>query len=624
MENNLSRSGSHSSSVSELEKDIRDMEIIKSRTNRRNVMVRSQPARKAKRIRFFRNGDKFYSGVIIPVLPERYRSFDSLTADLTRVLVDNVTLPSGVRTIYSLEGRKVGKLDDLEDGQSYVCSGFGEPFKRLDYEASAVTPQSFRLSGPESLSDSASPSPARANNRLSRYLQTNGSNSTGNGTPRVSPAGENVIRPRIVTIIRNGVKPRKVCRLLLNKRNSPTLEHALAAITECIKLDTGCVRKVFTQSGTPVTALHQFFEEEDVFFAYGNERVNQEDFELEFEESKAVLQCRKSKCNTISRNTRSGPKPRMPGRPGGAGSAAVGGAGAAGDGDAPAGLLPQPLRLKYSVGKIIGDGNFAVVRICKDKTNGKEYALKVIDKAKCKGKEHYVEAEVRVMRKLCHPRIVSLIEDQDSPEWLFLVMELVSGGDLFDSIAAASKFSEPQARLLIGHLTSAIAYLHSLSIVHRDIKPENLLVEVGPDGSIRGLKLADFGLAVEVWRPLHAVCGTPTYVAPEILLETGYGLKIDVWAAGVILYILLCGFPPFSSADGDQEKLFDAILSARLEFPAPHWERVSAAAIDLVANMLRPQPELRFAAEDVLDHAWMSDDYDEMCDFRTWYDEDSS
>ncbi|CAH0722471.1 unnamed protein product, partial [Brenthis ino] len=622
MENNLSRSGSHSSSVCELEKDLSDMEIMKSRTNRRNVMARSQPARKAKRIRFFRNGDKFYSGVIIPVLPERYRSFDSLTADLTRVLVDNVTLPSGVRTIYSLEGRKIGKVDDLEDGQSYVCSGVGEAFKRLDYEASAVTPQSFRLSGPESLSDSASPSPARANNRLSRYLQTNGSNSTGNGTPRVSPAGDNVIRPRIVTIIRNGVKPRKVCRLLLNKRNSPTLEHALAAITECIKLDTGCVRKVFTQTGTPVTALHQFFEEEDVFFAYGNERVNQEDFELEFEESKAVLQCRKSKCNAISRNSRCGPKPRMPVRP--AARAAADG-GAAGDGDSPlAGLLPQPLRLKYSVGKIIGDGNFAVVRICKDKTSGKEYALKVIDKAKCKGKEHYVEAEVRVMRKLCHPRIVSLIEDQDSPEWLFLIMELVGGGDLFDSIAAASKFSEPQARLLIGHLTSAIAYLHSLSIVHRDIKPENLLVEIGSDGSIRGLKLADFGLAVEVWRPLHAVCGTPTYVAPEILLETGYGLKIDVWAAGVILYILLCGFPPFSSPDGDQEKLFDAILSARLEFPAPHWERVSAGAIDLVANMLRPQPDLRFAAEDVLDHAWMSDDYDEICDFRSWYDEDSS
>lgn len=617
-ENNLSRSGSRSSSVCDLEKDFNDMDLMKK--TRRSVMLRTPPARKAKRIRFFRNGDKFYSGIIIPVLPERYRSFDSLTTDLTRLLVDNVTLPSGVRTIYTLEGRKIGKLDDLEDGQSYVCSGAGQPFKRLDYEVSAITPQSFRLSGPESLSDGSSPSPARANNRLSRYLQTNGSAIPGNGTARVSPASDSVVRPRIVTIIRNGVKPRKVCRLLLNKRNSPTLEHALAAITECVKLDTGCVRKVFTQPGTPVTALHQFFEDEDVFFAYGNERVNQEDFELEFEESKAVLQYRKT---PISRNSRSGPKPRMPVKAGGrnirpSNNDVITGPGGDGTENDKIVILPDPLRLRYNVGRIIGDGHFAVVRICTDKVTGIDYALKIIDKTKCK--EHYVQAEVRVMRKLCHPRIVSLIDDRDTLDELYLVMELVSGGDLFDSITAASKFSEPQARLLIGHLTSAIAYLHSLSIVHRDIKPENLLVEIGPDGSIRGLKLADFGLAVEACRPLHAVCGTPTYVAPEILLETGYGLKIDVWAAGVILYILLCGFPPFSSPDGNQEALFDTILSARLEFPAPHWERISAGAIDLVANMLCPQPELRFAAEDVLDHVWMADNYEESREFRSWYD----
>ncbi|VVC91779.1 unnamed protein product [Leptidea sinapis] len=125
--------------------------------------------------------------------------------------------------------------------------------------------------------------------------------------------------------------------------------------------------------------------------------------------------------------------------------------GAAGDNEQSplANLLPQPLRLKYNVGKIIGDGNFAVVRICKDRTSGKDYALKIIDKAKCKGKEHYVEAEKAVPPS--------------------------HRGDLFDSITQASKFSEPQSRLLISHLTSAIAYLHSLSIVHRDIKPENLL-----------------------------------------------------------------------------------------------------------------------------------------------------
>ncbi|KAI8429755.1 hypothetical protein MSG28_000304 [Choristoneura fumiferana] len=352
------------------------------------------------------------------------RSFDSLIADLTRSLVENVTLPSGVRTVYTLDGRKVDKVDDLEDGQSYVCSGVGETFKKLDYEASAVTPQSFRL-GPESVS-------------------------------------------------------RQVCRLLLNKRNSPTLEQALAAITDSVKLDTGCVRKVFTQSGTPVTSLLQFFQDEDVFFAYGNERVNPEDFELDFEESKAVLQFKKS----ITRTPRKGPSPGMPLKESAAARAVRAAARAASvenpttlestfSVDSP--IMPPALRLKYDVGAVIGEGYFAVVRICTDTTTDQKYALKIIDRRKSKGKEHYVAAEVRVMRNLCHPRVVTLYDEFYSTDWVFLVMELVRGGDLFDSIAASIKYSEPQSRLLIGHLTSAIAYLHSLSIVHRDIKPENLL-----------------------------------------------------------------------------------------------------------------------------------------------------
>lgn len=119
------------------------------------------------------------------------------------------------------------------------------------------------------------------------------------------------------------------------------------------------------------------------------------------------------------------------------------------------------------------------------------------------------------------------------------------------------------------------------------------------------LKLADFGLACEVTKPLDTVCGTPTYVAPEILMETGYGLKIDVWAAGIILYILLCGFPPFVSPDNQQELLFDAILSGIYEFPEPYWDGISEGARDLINNMLQSDPELRFSSEDVLDHFWL-------------------
>lgn len=185
--------------------------------------------------------------------------------------------------------------------------------------------------------------------------------------------------------------------------------------------------------------------------------------------------------------------------------------------------------------------------------------------------EHYIDAEVRVMKKLKHQHIISLLMDIDTSTNMYLVLELVHGGDLFDAITRVTRFSETQSKIMIKHLASALAYLHAMSIVHRDVKPENLLVELDNEGNVIMLKLADFGLACEVTEPLFAVCGTPTYVAPEILMETGYGLKIDVWAAGIILYILLCGFPPFVSPDNQQEPLFDAILSGIFEFPEPYW-----------------------------------------------------
>lgn len=187
----------------------------------------------------------------------------------------------------------------------------------------------------------------------------------------------------------------------------------------------------------------------------------------------------------------------------------------------------------------------------------------------------------------------------------FVDLHFFTGGDLFDAITVAQTFSEDQAALMISHLASALAYLHNMNIVHRDVKPENLLVELEGD-RVKCLKLGDFGLACEVQGPLYTVCGTPTYVAPEILAETGYGLKIDVWAAGVILYILLCGFPPFISTDNDQDKLFDAILLGQYEFPDDYWSEVSPLAKELIQHMLQLTPSLRFSAEDVLDHPWLA------------------
>lgn len=138
-----------------------------------------------------------------------------------------------------------------------------------------------------------------------------------------------------------------------------------------------------------------------------------------------------------------------------------------------------------------------------------------------------VENEVRILRKLGHPNIMKLIAEQDTKPMLYLVVELVKGGDLFDAITVAQKFSEEQTALMINHLTSALAYLHNMNIVHRDVKPENLLVDMDGD-RVKLLKLGDFGLACEVNELLYTVCGTPTYVAPEILAESGYGLKVSI------------------------------------------------------------------------------------------------
>ncbi|XP_067102110.1 serine/threonine-protein kinase DCLK1b isoform X2 [Osmerus mordax] len=269
--------------------------------------------------------------------------------------------------------------------------------------------------------------------------------------------------------------------------------------------------------------------------------------------------------------------------------------------------VPPSITERYKVGRTIGDGNFAVVRECVERATGREFALKIINKGKCRGKEHMIQNEVSILRRVKHPNIVLLVEEMDTYSELYLIMELVKGGDLFDAITSSSKYTERDASGMLYNLASAIKYLHNLNIVHRDIKPENLLVYEHQDGS-KSLKLGDFGLATLVEGPLFNICGTPTYVAPEIIAEKGYGMKIDIWAAGVITYILLCGFPPFCGSTEDQEALFEEILLGQLDFPVPHWDYVSDTAKELIQAMLLVDAERRYTAMQVLEHPWVNDD----------------
>ncbi|CAG00429.1 unnamed protein product, partial [Tetraodon nigroviridis] len=594
--------------------------------------------KRAKKVRFYRNGDRYFNGIVYAISTDRFRTFDALLADLTRSLSDNVNLPQGVRTIYTLDGtKKIGAIDQLVEGDSYVCSS-NEAYKKLDYTKN-VNPN-------WSVNVKASPTSSR------------GPPSLGN-TNAVVPENretKDFIRPKLVTVVRSGVKPRKAVRILLNKKTAHSYEQVLTDITDAIKLDSGVVKKIYTLEGKLVSCLQDFFGDEDVFVACGPEKFRyQDDLMLDETECRlvkslnygkmsgppfrgsprTVVQLRRSKSPASVNGTpasqlstpHSGkspsPSPTSPGslsrRQGSQGSSASlsstkvsssveNGEGAVNEvevvvDEVPA--VPPYISERYKVGRMLGDGNFAVVRECVEHSTGREYALKIINKGKCRGKEHMIQNEVAILRRVKHPNIVLLIEEVDTYNELYLVMEL--GGDLFDAITSANRYTERDASGMLFNLASAIKYLHSLNIVHRDIKPENLLVYEHADGS-KSLKLGDFGLATVVDGPLYTVCGTPTYVAPEIIAETGYGLKVDIWAAGVITYILLCGFPPFRGSSDDQEVLFDQILGGQLEFPLPYWDNVSETAKDLIRSMLEVEVDQRFTALQVLEHPWVTDE----------------
>lgn len=556
-------------------------------TPRRHVETLAQPSgmrmslrklsegRRARRLTFYRNGDRFDKGLAYALSVEKVRTFDALLEDLTRIMVE---LPMGVRFVFSWDGRdKVTQLDQLCEGGVYVCSST-DHFVRLEYGRQ----------GP--------PRPQWTLGRSTRGIPGSARPPAG----ATSPA-RGFVRPKLITVIRNGVRPRKAVRVLLNHRTARSFEQVLDDITQVVKLDSGAVRKVFTLGAKPVTCLADLFGTDDVFIAYGLEKHSHDDFDLDSEEWKSLN-------GTVRTPGRQDQRWTTNGR---TSSASDGSSVASFQGSqsiSPSLLRPDEVHLPdavaklYSLREMLGDGNFAQVFQCVRRDTGMEYALKIIDKDKCKGKEQMIANEVAILRRVQHRNIVRLVEEFDFDSELYLVMELVKGGDLFDAIAAATKFSEAEAGELVRHLASALAYLHALRIVHRDIKPENLLV------GQRCLKLADFGLAVETppaGEHLFTVCGTPTYVAPEILAETGYGLQVDVWAMGVIMYILLCGFPPFVSQSSNQDELFDQILSGRFEFMAPYWDDISASAKELIQGMLQVDVNERFSAEQVLRHPWL-------------------
>ncbi|XP_075881948.1 calcium/calmodulin-dependent protein kinase (CaM kinase) II beta 1 isoform X3 [Nelusetta ayraudi] len=260
---------------------------------------------------------------------------------------------------------------------------------------------------------------------------------------------------------------------------------------------------------------------------------------------------------------------------------------------------------EYQLYEELGKGAFSVVRRCVKLCTGQEYAAKIINTKKLSARDHQkLEREARICRLLKHPNIVRLHDSISEEGFHYLLFDLVTGGELFEDIVAREYYSEADASHCIQQILEAVLHCHQMGVVHRDMKPENLLLASKCKNA--AVKLADFGLAIEVQGDQQAwfgFAGTPGYLSPEVLRKEAYGKPVDIWACGVILYILLVGYPPFW--DEDQHKLYQQIKAGAYDFPSPEWDTVTPEAKNLINQMLTINPAKRITAQEALKHPWV-------------------
>ncbi|KAI9808251.1 MAG: hypothetical protein M1825_004708 [Sarcosagium campestre] len=270
-------------------------------------------------------------------------------------------------------------------------------------------------------------------------------------------------------------------------------------------------------------------------------------------------------------------------------------------------------RQQYTLLQQLGKGHFATVHLCVEKTTGRRYAVKIFSKrpgAEDRSKTEGLQQEIAVLMSVSHPNLLCLRDTFNEDDGVYLVLELAAEGELFNLIIQRSKLSESDCRKIFVQLFQAIKYLHERNIVHRDIKPENILLV---DGDLN-VKIADFGLAKIIGEESFTttLCGTPSYVAPEILENTDhrkYTRAVDIWSLGVVLYICLCGFPPFSDelySAQNPYTLSQQIKMGKFDYPCPYWDSVGDPALDLIDRMLTVDVAKRYTVDDCLQHPWIT------------------
>lgn len=260
----------------------------------------------------------------------------------------------------------------------------------------------------------------------------------------------------------------------------------------------------------------------------------------------------------------------------------------------------------YVLGEEIGRGGFSVVYRATSKKDNVAWAVKIIEKSLLQDDIKLLRREIAIMKKVDHQNILRLKEIYEDGAKVYIVMELVEGSELFDRIVDKGYYSEKNAINIVSQILSAVQYLHQIGIAHRDLKPENLLCSGADESEI--VKIADFGLSkiFNDEEELRTSCGTPGYVAPEVLMCESYDKSVDMWGIGIITYILLAGYPPFY-AESDVA-LFEKIMNAEYDFEDDCWDDVSELAKDFIKHLLVKEASQRYTAEEAIRHPWLASD----------------
>mmetsp|Transcript_55482 Transcript_55482/g.154651 ORF Transcript_55482/g.154651 Transcript_55482/m.154651 type:complete len:367 (-) Transcript_55482:189-1289(-) len=272
--------------------------------------------------------------------------------------------------------------------------------------------------------------------------------------------------------------------------------------------------------------------------------------------------------------------------------------------------LPHTLEARYELGDVLGEGGYSVVKSAYSVITKEQVAVKIVSRRDLSAEdEDSLRQEVQILKELRHKNITKLIDFFEEDKFFYVVLEYLDGGELFDRIVKKTFYNEKEARDLVFTLLMCIRYIHDQNIVHRDLKPENLLLVSKDENS--DVKIADFGFATHAEGfTITSQCGTPGYIAPEILKSIPYGKPADMWSFGVILYILLGGYPPFH--DENQRTLFRKIVKGDYQFHADYWSGVSSDAKNLIKGLLTVDHKKRLTVQQALEHPWLGKTAEEL------------